>query len=261
MGKINHKIALGMRLKGCSNVKTLGVKADFSDYSPEEQHLIRNASVIYYPSSLYAELFDTMGLKTFPGYHSYRYAQDKIKQTALFKLLNIPHPETRVFYGKKQQRHIKSHFSFPFIGKIPRGSSMGKGIFLIRNDEELAHYLTMSRIAYIQTYLKTDRDIRVVVTGCKAIHAYWRIASGDSFKTNISAGGRISISPVPVEAKNLAIQTAKACKWDDVGIDIIQHNGQYYVLEGNFKYGLKGFKAADINYTKLMEQLIENGDI
>jgi ribosomal protein S6--L-glutamate ligase len=31
------------------------------------------------------------------------------------------------------------------------------------------------------------------------------------------------------------------CGWDDVGIDIMMHNGQPYVLEGNMKYGTKSF--------------------
>lgn len=254
-------IALGMRLKGCKNVLTLGVHADFSDYSDREAELILNAETIYYPSTLYAELFDTMGKNTFPGYNTYKYAQDKIKQTALFKLMNIPHPFTKIFYGKKQQATITDFFSYPFIGKIPRGSAMGKGVFLINNADELKEYINKSKIAYIQEYLKTDRDMRIVVIGNTIVHSYWRITGGDSFKTNIAAGGRVSLAPVPNEAKQLALKTAEVCKWDDVGIDIIENNGKYYVLEGNIKYGREGFKAAGIDYIKLMETLIENGDI
>ncbi len=261
MQKNQKAIALGMRLKNCKNVRTLGIKADFTDYSSEEKELILNAPVIYYPSSLYAELFDTMGIKTFPGHNAYRYAQDKIKQTAVFKLLEIPHPFTRVFYGKNQQQTIMDYFSYPFIAKIPRGSAMGKGVFLIQNDADLKDYLSISKIAYIQEYIKIDRDMRIIVIGGKIAHAYWRISGSNSFKTNIAAGGSISLDPIPDEAKNLARQTAQACKWDDVGIDIILKENQYYVLEGNFKYGHEGFKAAKIDYIKLMEQKIENGEI
>ena len=254
-------IALGMRLKSCRNIQTLGVHADFSDYTAHEAELILNAKIIYYPSTLYAELFDTMGIKTFPGHNTYKYAQDKIKQTALFKLLKIPHPVTKVFYGKKQQRKITELFSYPFIGKIPRGSAMGKGVYLIKNANDLEEYLEKSKIAYIQEYLKTDRDIRIVVIGNKIVHSYWRIAEGDNFKTNVASGARISLEPVPDKAKKLALKTAIECKWDDVGIDIIENKGEYYVLEGNIKYGRKGFKAANIDYIKLMETMIENGDI
>ena len=121
MNQKNKVIALENRLRTCRNVITLGVRPNFSDYSPSEVDLIRNADKIYYPSLFYAELFDTMGKPTFPSYHCYKFVQDKIKQTALFELLNYPHPRTRVFYGKRQKKSITDHFAYPFIGKIARG--------------------------------------------------------------------------------------------------------------------------------------------
>ncbi len=106
-----------------------------------------------------------MGKATFPSYHTYKCVQDKIKQTALFDLLNLPHPRTRVFYGNRQKKLILDHFSFPFIAKIPRGSALGSGVYLIHNEKELRNYLEQTSPAYIQAYLPIDRDIRVVVIG------------------------------------------------------------------------------------------------
>ena len=123
-------IALEARLRGCRNVLTLGVKPNFSDYSDEEAQRIRTARIIYYPTSYYADLFDAAGIKTFPSYHTYKCVQDKIKQTTLFQLLGIPHPRTRFYYGTHQKKKITEHFAFPFIGKIPRGSALGRGVFL-----------------------------------------------------------------------------------------------------------------------------------
>ena len=98
MTKKNKAIALEVRLRNCKNVITLGVRSNFSDYSPQEAELIRNADKIYYPTTFYADLFDAMGKATFPSYHTYKCVQDKIKQSALFELLKICHPRTRVFY-------------------------------------------------------------------------------------------------------------------------------------------------------------------
>jgi ribosomal protein S6--L-glutamate ligase len=39
------------------------------------------------------------------------------------------------------------------------------------------------------------------------------------------------------------------------------HSGRYYVLEGNMKYGRQGFRQAGIDYTQLMSQLIQQGEI
>jgi ribosomal protein S6--L-glutamate ligase len=93
-------IALENRLRECPFVRALGVRPNYSDYNEAERELIDSAVKIYYPSSFYAELFDTIGKKTFPSYHTYKYAQDKIKQTALFNLAGIDHPHTRVFLRK-----------------------------------------------------------------------------------------------------------------------------------------------------------------
>ncbi|MFP4349081.1 MAG: RimK family alpha-L-glutamate ligase, partial [Desulfococcaceae bacterium] len=60
---------------------------------------------------------------------------------------------------------------------------------------------------------------------------------------------------------DLALNTARSCGWDDVGIDICAFDGWFYVLEANMKYGKEGFRQAGIDYTRLMETLIENGEI
>jgi ribosomal protein S6--L-glutamate ligase len=254
-------VALGRRLNRCVLVKTLGVRPNFSDYSDAERELILSAEKIYYPTRFYAELFDAMGKKTFPGYPDYQFAQDKIKQSALFSLLDIQHPNTRVFYGKKQKTTILDYFQLPVVAKKPRGSSMGRDVLLIRDRGELARYCSNPWPAYIQEYLAVDRDIRVVVIGRKVRHAYWRVATGDDFRTNVSAGGAVDLSPVPERALELAAQAAELCRWDDVGIDIIEHHGRFYLVEANMKYGLSGFKAAGIDYFELMTDLIRHGEI
>lgn len=254
-------VALEQRLKKCSNVVTLGVKPNFNDYTATEAALIHAAQKIYYPSRYYAELFETMGKKTFPGHRDYLFAQDKIKQTALFQLQGIPHPRTRIFYGKKQKKRILDYFSFPMIAKIPRGSALGRGVYRIENRSDLNAYCSLTHIAYVQEYLALKRDIRVVVIGKEAVHAYFRIPMEDEFRANIALGAELSFKAVPAEAIELARHTAAVCGWDDVGIDICECGGCFYVLEANMKYGKKGFFHAGIDYIHLMETLIEDGKI
>lgn len=261
MNRTYKAIALEARLRDCRNVRTLGVRTNFSDYSSEEAALIRKADKIYYPTTFYADLFDAMGKAIFPSYHTYKCVQDKIMQTALFELLELPHPRTRVFYGNRQKKTILDHFKFPFIAKIPRGSAMGRGVFLIQNRNDLDSYLDQTDAAYIQEYLPVDRDMRIVIIGHQIVHAYWRIAATGEFRTNVALGGTISLDPIPDHAQELARLTARACGWDDVGIDICEYKDHLYVLEGNMKYGKEGFRKAGIDYTKLMETLIEDGKI
>lgn len=258
---VDPVIALEARLKNCPGVLTLGVRPNFSDYDSKDAELIRQAHKIFYPSAFYAELFDAVGKKTFPSYHNYKCVQDKIKQTALFDLLGIPHPKTRVFYGKRKIHKIIDFMGFPFIGKIPRGSAMGRGVYLVRTREELESYCQQTNTAYIQEYLPVDRDIRVVVIGRRAVHAYWRIAPEHDFRSNVAVGGTIRLDNVPSEAIELALYTARACRWNDVGMDICKHQDRYYVLEANMKYGKEGFRRAGIDYQELVMAMIRKGEI
>lgn len=286
------KIALGVRLRHCRNVITLGFKPNFTDYSGQESELIRNADKIYYPTAFYAHLFHTMGKKTFPSFSTYHFVQDKIRQSALFNLLNIPHPHTRVFYGAKQKQEILNTFSFPFIAKRARGSSMGRGVYLINDRESLSQYLSIpdsllrstqssasastqssastlrsdslfstSSPAYIQEYCPHDRDIRVVIIGKRVALAYWRVSHSEDFRANVSCGGDIRFDPVPERALELALHTAVTCGWDDVGLDLVEHRGNFLVIEANMKYGRKGFVKAGVDYSLLLENLIATGAI
>lgn len=257
----NKPIAIGARLKRYLQIHTLGFKPNFSDYTPEEQRLLVSAPKVYYPTAFYADLFNAMGKETFPSYHTYKFALDKIKQTAIFQMLGLPHPRTKIFYGPQQKKQILKRFQFPFIAKIPRGSAKGIGVYLIKTPEELQHYLNEPGPAYIQEYLPIDRDMRIIVIGSRVALGYWRIAKPDTFKTNLSQGGEISFDPLPQKALDLALLTAKKCGWNDVGIDIVQSNNDFYVLEGNMKYGTKGFQTAGIDYRELLVRLIGENQI
>ena len=254
-------LALGSRLKSNPAINTLGFKPCFQNYSAHEQKLILEADLIYYPTAFYADMLNALGKKTFPCYHTYNFALDKIKQTAMFNMLGLPHPKTRIFYGTRQKKNILNHFDFPFIAKKARGSAKGEGVHLIQNEKDLALYLINNSPAYIQEYLPVDRDMRIIIIGKKIRLAYWRIAQSNDFRTNVSQGGTISFDPMSDQALELALKIALKCGWDDVGIDIIMHKGQLMLLEGNMKYGTQGFKQAGIDYKKMLGELVLKGEL
>jgi ribosomal protein S6--L-glutamate ligase len=254
-------VAFEKRLRNCRNVVTLGVCPNLADYEPWQRELIREADTIYYPTEFYADILDTLGKRIFPSYHTYKFTQDKIKQTALFDLLGIQHPKTRVFYGSRQKSEILDHFHYPFVAKTARGSALGRGVFLIKDENDLSKYLALGGPAYIQEYIHIDRDLRVVVVGGRAIHAYWRVSRGLEFRTNVSQGGQIYFKDIPQEGISFAVRVARLCRIDDAGFDIFLHNGSYGIFEMNMKYGKEGFRTAGIDYDKLLERMIENDEI
>jgi ribosomal protein S6--L-glutamate ligase len=250
---MKQKIALGKRLRHSPQVLTLGVRPNIEDYSEAELQLLRTADTIYYPSILYEDLFLSLGKRVFPANYLH-FMGDKIKQTDLFTLLDIPHPRTRIYMDSHDAQQILADFSYPFIAKNARGSSKGRGVFLIRTAEDLQQYLEKFSPAYIQEWLPVDRDLRVVLVGGEVIHAYWRIARSGEFRSNVSLGGQISFKDIPDDGLHFAQRVARLCGFDEVGLDVCRHDGDYFVLEANMVYGLKGFEAAGLDIYELLCQ-------
>jgi ribosomal protein S6--L-glutamate ligase len=252
------------RICGAQGFITLGFKHPWR-YSEEERRLLREAPLIYYPTSFYADLMAAAGKPTYPGPATYRLVGDKVRQSALFQLLDIPHPRTAV-YPQSRWGQIRRDFAFPFVAKLPR-TSRGQGVFLIRGEADLSAYLTRlsspgrNHPAYIQAYLELERDLRVVCLNRRPVHAYWRERVGAEFRTNVSLGARINLAGVPQEALELASEVARRCGLDEVGLDLCQHAGAFYVLEANMAFGLKGFEAAGLDFKMIVKRILESDDI
>jgi len=253
-------VALGSRLRGVPEVVTLGVRPNFSDYTPKERDLILNAKRVLFPTLNYAQYLTTMGKQIFPSLETYLYSDEKIKQTTLFYMLGIPHPHTRIYYHL-HHNDILRDFSFPFIGKLARSSARGRGVFLINSREELKTYLRLTNVAYVQNYLSHDRDLRVVLINYKPELAYWRIRDPDDFRTNLSQGGKISFDDIPPQGVMIAQESAKKCRFNDVGMDLIRSQGKWYVIEANMKYGRKGLKMKGLDLKEILRKKLLSGEI
>jgi len=256
----NLFVALGSRLQGVPEVITLGVKPNFLDYSPRERDLILRSERILFPTLNYAQFLTTMGKKIFPNLETYLYADEKIKQTTLFYMLGIPHPRTRIYYHLHHQGILRD-FSFPFIGKIARRSARGRGVFLIRSEKELEAYLSLTNIAYIQEFLPHERDLRVVLINYQPVLAYWRVRRTENFRSNLSQGGMISFDDIPQQGLETAHESAKKCKFNDVGLDLIRSKNTWYVIEANMKYGRKGLAMKGLDLKEIMRKKLLNGEI
>lgn len=251
-------IALGSRLRGLPEVKTLGIKPNFNDYLKSEKHMILSADVILYPTLNYAQYLTTLGKLIFPSLETYLYSDEKIKQTTLFNMLKIPHPRTRIYYHLHHNDILKD-FALPFIAKLPRRSAGGRGVYKIGHLKDLHEYLNLTSIAYIQEYMPHDRDLRVILINYKPVLAYWRIRKPGEFRTNLFQGGRISFDNIPEAGIKLAQKTARKCKFNDVGIDLISNHGRWYVIEANMKYGRKGLQMKGLDLKQIIRKELHAG--
>jgi ribosomal protein S6--L-glutamate ligase len=253
-------VALGSRLKGVPEVLTLGVKPNFVDYTDEEKELILNAAMILYPTANYAQFFTTLGKPFFPSLETCLYADEKIKQTTLFSMLGIPHPRTRVYYRLHHQDILRD-FSLPFVAKLPRASSRGRGVYKIEDSEQLNAYLRLTSIAYIQEYLPHERDLRVILVNYKPILSYWRQRDPLNFRANLHQGATPQFLDIPDEALQLARDTALRCRFNDVGLDLIPCGGKWYVIEANMEYGRKGLAMRGMDLKQILRDKLLCGEL
>ncbi len=175
-------------------------------------------------------------------------------------MLSIPHPKTKI-YLKREFDRIENDFPFPFIAKIPRASSRGRGVFKITDSALLEEYLQKTKFAYIQEYLPHERDLRVVLINYQPVLAYWRnIVPGD-FRTNVYQGGSIDFDNIPEDALPLARECARKCNFNDVGLDLLKSDGEWYVIEANMQYGREGLKKKNMVLKEVIREKLMKGTL
>ena len=237
----------------------MGVKPSFAEYEPWERDLLFSGRTIYFPTERFIDTFRCKGIPTYPNWRYYRYIGNKFRQTLLFQSMSVPHPRTKIYWGPRKMREITKDFSFPFIAKTGKGSSKGRGVYLIRNQSDLDAYCLTIRCAYIQEYIPVKQSARVVLLNGHVVKAYWLKAPDKSFLTNLYQGGTISTEPVPQEVLELARTVAVECGFDEVGLDIIRGKDNYYVLEANMVFGTKGLEKAGLELHQVRRDMLLKG--
>ena len=232
-----------------------------ADYTEQERRLLRTADMIFYPTDRYVDFFATLGKQTFPSVNCYRLRGNRLKHTALLRLLNVTHPRTRVYYGHKQKRKIHKEFAFPFVAKKARGAADGKQVFLINNRKQLDWYNQHFNPALIQEYIASEKELRVIVLNCQTTFGYRRNVSwGDSMDSS-SLEGTWKADDVDPEGLELAKIIARDADLSEVAVDMVFDGSRYYVLELNFLWDETDSQQTDHDQTKLIIEMIEKGEL
>jgi len=121
--------------------------------------------------------------------------------------------------------------------------------------------LKLTKVAYIQEYLPHERDLRVILINYKPVLAYWREMPPGSFKTNLFQGGNINFESIPSEGLRLAREFSQRCKFNDVGLDLIENKGKWYLIEANMKYGRKGLKKKGLDLKEILREKLLSGEL
>ena len=132
---------------------------------------------------------------------------------------------------------IAERLGYPVVVKLSY-SSMGKGVFLANDREELYNLCNKykSQAKLYQEFISSSsgRDVRIIVIGGKYLCGYERNSGGKDFRSNVALGGNgVKIEPTK-EFIDFAEKVAKLLKLDYMGIDLMYgKNGEPVLCEVN----------------------------
>lgn len=209
-------------------------------------------------------------LVIFPDPLTIGYYNDKYRQFLLLKSRNLPSPRTIPLLSMKAVSLAQKQLGFPMVLKNRHGAG-GGAVFKVYNQKQLLlnyrlsmldfwslgafrhlinslskrefyyHLIKAKKLQYpffsfpllAQEFVKTSRDIRVVVCNRKIIEAHWRIqASSSQWKVNIDGGGIGEWSKVPDRVIEISIKVAQELQTNGwLALDILQSSDDYLITE------------------------------
>ncbi|GAB7018015.1 ATP-grasp domain-containing protein [Halostagnicola bangensis] len=107
-----------------------------------------------------------------------------------------------------------------------------------------------NRYAFLQELIDRDdqrhRDVRIYVVGGEIIGAMYRYAPDNDWRTNVALGGAVedATEELPESAREIARQSAAAIGLDYAGVDLVEGENGWFVLEVNPTAGFKGLYEA-----------------
>ncbi|ABL88454.1 L-2-aminoadipate N-acetyltransferase [Pyrobaculum islandicum DSM 4184] len=172
-------------------------------------------------------------------------SHDKYLTYLRLREAGVPTPRTYLVFGLEAAKSVARRLSYPVIIK-PTDGSWGRFVSLAKSVEDLEtvilHRQAMEsdlHIYLVQEYVeKPGRDIRVTVVGERAVAAIYRIVSTD-WRTNTARGGRAEPVKIDPELEDIAVKASKAVGTYYSGVDVVESERGYMVLEVN---GVPEFK-------------------
>jgi RimK family alpha-L-glutamate ligase len=196
------------------------------------------------------------GIKLINSRESLEIASDKFLTSIYLEKYNIPTPRTIVCENPKDALDSFEELGGDIVLKPLYGS---KGIGITRiNDKGFAENVfyslgQLNEVFYLQQFVEHfNRDIRILVLGNKAVAGMYRVS--DNWKTNVYAGAKVEPLVLTEELISLAVTAAQITKTEIAGVDIVESENGFQVLEVN---SIPGFTALQkVTKINLAEEIV-----
>jgi ribosomal protein S6--L-glutamate ligase len=177
-------------------------------------------------------------------------ARDKLLAHQLLAAARVPFPRTVL---ARQPSDVANMVRLvggpPVILKLLSGTH-GKGVMLAKDTEEIQASLetiwALNQTLLIQEYMDhaPGTDIRVLVLGGRVLGAMKRTATLGRFRANVHQGAQVDAFPLSDELEWMALQAAEVMGLEVAGVDLVEANDSFAVIEVNSAPGFEGFERA-----------------
>jgi ribosomal protein S6--L-glutamate ligase len=175
-------------------------------------------------------------------------AVDRARMTVELVRAGVPIPETVITEDVGEAAAAVERFGGAVLK--PLFTSKGRGMQRLDPALDLGRLLSAYAAHtpgqfYLQRFVKhPGRDLGVAVLDGQYLGAYWRVAGHDQWMTTILAGGRYERADPPPEVIELARQAARHFGLLFTGVDLIESDDGYRVLEVSAFGGFRGLLDA-----------------
>ena len=189
--------------------------------------------------------------------------------TAL-RLVNagVPTPKTSLLQNEKQLQATLDTIgeTYPLILKTLRGSK-GIGVIFIESRRQLSSLIQLlwkqdeATEILLQTYIKSDFDVRVLMLNGEIFAAMRRDVLKGDFRSNFSQGAKVKEYKLNDEEIAICINADKAVNGVWTAVDFIKNGKETFVLEVNSSPGTEGIEdATGRNLIKELVTYFQNRD-
>ncbi|WP_277541240.1 RimK family alpha-L-glutamate ligase [Haloarcula laminariae] len=175
-------------------------------------------------------------------------ALHKFASAAALAEAGVPIPDAVLALSNERLNAERAQFGERAVYKTAIGTH-GGGTWMVELDDPVNAQVG-DRHAFLQEYLDHDEtrhhDLRVYVVGDRIVGAMNRYAPEGEWRTNVALGGEVEdmTGRLPETVSQLALESVDAIGLDYAGVDIVQGEDGYYVLEVNPTAGFRGLFAA-----------------
>ncbi|WP_306057647.1 RimK family alpha-L-glutamate ligase [Natronococcus wangiae] len=157
-------------------------------------------------------------------------------------------PDVTLALSNEELNDARSRYGEEAVYKTAIGTH-GGGTWKVGPDDPV-NAKVGNRYAFLQELIDRDdarhRDVRVYVVDGEIIGAMYRYAPDNDWRTNVALGGSVenATDDLPEGAREIAQRAADAIGLDYAGVDLVESDEGWFVLEVNPTAGFKGLYQA-----------------